>query len=100
VSLRRFAAAPEREGPGGLEVFADSDEVSAVGEVSVGGWLTASGLCEAHPETPVRTQVTKPRKSANLKEPIFKAARAVGSIRKLYCWTNCCRGVAAFTGDP
>ena len=81
-----------------MEVLADSDEVSAVEEESGGGWLAASGLCEAHPETAVRTEATKPRKSANLKKLIFKGACAVGSIRKLNCWTNCCRGIAAFTG--
>src|ERR1700732_1273051 len=99
VSLRRFAAAPERGGPG-VELLADSDVVSGVEEASAGGWLAASGLREAHPATMVRTEATKTTKSADLKEPISRAARAAGSIRELYCWPNGCRGVAAFTGGP
>jgi hypothetical protein len=99
VSLRRFAAAPERGAPG-VEFLADSDVVSGVDEGSAGGWLAASGLREAHPETIVRTETTKTVKRVDLKEPISRVARAVGSIRELPRWPNCCRGVAAFTGGP
>jgi hypothetical protein len=85
VSLRRFAAAPERGGPGGFEFLVDSDVVSGVEEVSDGGWLAASGLREAHPETTVRMEATKIVKSADLKEPISRMACPFGSIRELYC---------------
>jgi hypothetical protein len=100
VSLRRFAAAPERGGTGEVEFLADSEVVSDVEEGSDGGWLAASGLREAHPETTVKAGTTKIIKSANLKEPIFRLGRAVGSVRELHCWPNCCRGIAAFTGGP
>jgi len=99
VSLRRLAAAPERGAPE-VEFLADSDVVAGVDEGSAGGWLAASGLREAHPGTIVRTETTKTVKSVDLKEPISGVARAVGSIRELPRWPNCCRGVAAFTGDP
>jgi hypothetical protein len=105
LSLRRLAAPPERGGPGGVEFLADSDAVSGVEEGSVGGCLVASGLREAHPETTARMETTKIVKSANLKEAISRVAhprlgRAVGSIRELHCWPNCCGGIAAFTGGP
>jgi hypothetical protein len=100
VSLRRFAAAPERGGPGGLEALADSDAVSGVEEGSAGGWLAASGLREAHPATTVSRETVKTIRSVDLKEPISRGAQAVASIRELYCRPNCCRGVAAFTGGP
>jgi hypothetical protein len=99
LSLRRFAAAPERGVPGGVEVLADSEAVSGL-EGSAGGWLAANGLCEAHPETTVRTETAKTIKSVDLKELISRVARAVGSIRELYCWPNCCRGIGTFTGGP
>ena len=82
LSLRRFAAAPERDGLGGVEFLADSDVVSDVGVAS--GWLAASGLRDAHPEATVRTQTTKIIRSANLKAPIFRATGAAGSISELY----------------
>ena len=100
MSLRRFAAAPERGGLGGLEFLADSVAVSGVEETSAGGWLAASGLREAHPESPARTEIAKTIKSVDLKEPISRIARAVGNIPELYCWPNCWRGVTAFTGGP
>ena len=100
MSLRRFPATPERGGLGDVEFLADSDVVSGVEEGSVGGWLAASGLREAHPETTARTETTNIVKSVNLKKLISGVATAVGTIRKLHRWTNCCRGVAAFTGDP
>ena len=98
MSLRRFAAAPERGAPDG-EFLADSDVALGV-EPSVGGWLAASGLCEAHPETIERTETTKVIKSANLKEPISRVAQGVGNIREMLCWPDCCCGIAAFTGGP
>ena len=100
MSLRRFAAAPERGGLGGFELLADSDAVSGVEEGSAGGWLAARGLREAHPETTERTEATKIINSANLSELISRKVRVVGKIRGLYCWPNCCRGFAAFTGGP
>jgi hypothetical protein len=99
VSLRCLAATPERGGLGGVEVLVDSDAVSGVG-VSGGGWLAASGLREAHPESPASTKTKKTIISVDLKEPISGAASEVGHIRELHCWANCCRGVAAFTGGP
>lgn len=100
VSLRCFAAAPERAGLGGVEVFADSDVVSDVEDGSVDGWLAASGLREAHPETMDRTEPTKIIKSTNLKESTFGLGRVLGSIWELRRWPNCCRAIAAFTGGP
>jgi hypothetical protein len=100
VSLRRFAAAPDRGGLGGGELLADSDAVSGVDGGSAGGWLAASGLREAHPDTTVRTDTTKTAKSADLKEPISRVDCAAESNRELYCWANCWRGFATFTGGP
>ena len=100
VSLRRFAAAPERGVPDGVEVLADSDVASVVEEGSAGGWLAASGRCEVHPETTVRMATAKASKTANSRGPISRVGCAARSIRELHCWPNCCRGVAAFTGGP
>jgi hypothetical protein len=99
LSLRRFAAAPERGGLG-VEFLADSEAVSGVDEGSAGGWLAASGLREAHPETTVRMENVKTTKSIELKEPICRVARALGFIRELHRWSNCCRAIATFTGGP
>jgi hypothetical protein len=99
VSLRCLAAAPERGAPD-VAFLADSDVVSGVDEGSAGGWRAASGLREEHPGTIVKTETTKTVKSVHLKEPISSVARAVGSIRELPRWPNCCRGGAAFTGGP
>jgi hypothetical protein len=96
LSLRRFVEAPERGGLGGLEFLADSDVSSGVEDGS--GLLAASGLRDAHPETTPRTEATKTITSANLKAAICKVLRAAGIFRGLYCWANCCRRVAAFTG--
>jgi hypothetical protein len=94
LSLRRFAAAPERGGAGGVEFLTDSDPVS---EGSVGGWLAASGLREAHPEIR-ETENIKTIKNTHLQKAISKAVRAIGSIRELTGWPNRCRRIAAFTG--
>jgi hypothetical protein len=100
LSLRRFAAAPERVGAGGVEFLADSDVVSGVEDGSDEGWLAATCLREAHPETTVSTETSKTIKSANLKEPTSRVGRVVRTDRELRCWPNCCRGFAAFTGGP
>ena len=100
MSLRLFAAVPERSGPGGVELLADSDVVSGVEEGSDGGWLAASGLREAHPESTVSTETNKTTKSADLREPISRVATAVGSIGELCRWWDCCGSFAAFTGGP
>jgi hypothetical protein len=97
VSLRRFAEAPGWGGVGGVEFLA---VVSGAEEGSGGGWLAATGLREAHPETTVSTETTKTIINANLNVPISEAVCAVGNICELYCWTNLFRGVAAFTGGP
>ena len=99
MSLRRFAAAPERGAPG-VEFLADSDVVSGVDEGSAGGWLAASGLREAHPETMERTEPTRIIKTTNLKESTLGLGRLAGNIWELRRWPNCCRGIAAFTGGP
>jgi hypothetical protein len=99
LSLRRFAAAPERGGLG-VEFLADSEAVPGVEESSAGGWLAASGLREAHPEATVRMETVKTIKSIDLKEPISRVARTVGGIRELHRWPNCCRAIAAFTCGP
>ena len=98
MSLRRFVAAPERGGLGAVEFLADSDVPSGVEEGS--GLLAATGLRDAHPETTLRTEATKTIRSANLKAPICRVMRAAGILRGLYCWVDCCRRVAAFTGGP
>src|ERR1700675_869483 len=98
ASLRRFAPAPERAGPAGVEVLADSDAVSGVEDGSVDGWLAANGLREAHPETMERTEPTRIIKTTNLKESTFGLGQVVGNIWELRRWPNCCRGFAAFTG--
>jgi hypothetical protein len=97
VSRRRFAAAPERGAVGGGVFLA---VVSGVEEGSGGGWLAATGLREAHPETTVSTETTKTIINADLNVPISEAVCAAGNICELYCWTNLFRGVAAFTGGP
>jgi hypothetical protein len=97
LSLGRFAAALERGGAGDVEFLADSDPVSDVEEGSVGGWLAASGLREAHPEIR-QTEITKTIKNAHLQKAISKLVRAIGSIRELHGWPNRCRRFAAFTG--
>jgi hypothetical protein len=33
-------------------------------------------------------------------EPICRVARALGFIRELHRWSNCCRAIATFTGGP
>ena len=98
ASLRRFAPTPERGEAGGGGFLADSEAVSGVEEVLVGGWLAATGLREAHPETMERTEPTKIIKSTNLKKPTFELGRVVGNIWELRRWPNCCRGFAAVTG--
>ena len=98
VSRRRFVAAPERDEAGGGGFLADSEAVSGVEEVSVGGWLAATALREAHPETMERTEPTRIIKTTNLKESTFGPGQVVGNIWELRRWPNCCRGFAAFTG--
>ena len=98
ASRRRFAAPPERGGAGWGGSLADSEAVSGVEEVSVGGWLAATGLREAHPETMERTEPTRIIKTTNLKESTFGPGQVVGNIWELRRWPNCCRGFAAFTG--
>jgi hypothetical protein len=100
LSLRRFPAAPERGGADEVELFTDSEVVSGLEDGSVEGWLAANGLCEAHPDTTERPETTKTIKSANLKKPFSSLGHRAGGIRELYCWSNCCRGIAAFTGGP
>lgn len=100
VSLRRFAAPPERGGAGGGGFLADAEAVSGVEEVSAGGWLAATGLREAHPETMERTAPTRIIKTTDLKEATFGLGRVVGSIWELCRWPNCCGDIAAFTGGP
>src|ERR1700721_222786 len=100
VSRRRFPAPPERGRAGGGGFFVDSDAVSGVEEVSVGGWLAATGLREAHPETAERTEPTRIIKSTNLKEPTSGLGQVVGNFWELRRCPNCCRGIAAFTGGP
>jgi hypothetical protein len=99
ASLRRFAPAPECAGLCGV-VFADSDVVSDVDDGSVDGWLAANGLREAHPEAMETTEPTRIIKTTNLKESTFGLGQVVGNIWELRRWPNCCRAIAAFTGDP
>jgi hypothetical protein len=100
VSRRRFATPPERGGAGAGGFLADAEAVSGVEEVSVGGWLDATGLREAHPEAMKRTEPTKIIKSTNLQDSTVGLSRWVGGIWELRRWPNCCRGIAAFTGGP
>jgi hypothetical protein len=97
VSLRRLPAPPERGGPGGLVFLADSVAGSGVEEGAGGGWPAATGLRDAHPETTLRTEISKTIKTASLKERIRKKLRVAGNGCELHCWP-CCRGVAPFTG--
>jgi hypothetical protein len=99
VSLRRFEPPAERGGVGGVEVFTDSEVVSGA-DGAAGGWLVATGLREAHPESVLSTETTRMMRSANLKEPIPRVIREAGSIRELDVWPDCGRGVAPFTGGP
>lgn len=100
VSLRRLAAPPERGEADGGGFLADAEAVSGVEEVSAGGWLAATGLREAHPETMERTEPTRIIKTTNLKESTLELGRVVGNIWELRRWPNCCRDIAAFTGSP
>ena len=100
LSLRCFAAVPERGGLGEGEFLEDSDAVAVVEEGSAGGWLAVSGLREAHPETKVRMETTKTINRADLKGADSRRPSAAGSIDELCGRPNCCRGIATFTGGP